>query len=134
MLAPIISMLLSGSVHRTVARTKRNGVFLAVAAILILTAYVFILVATSVWLATIYGAAVAALIIAAGALLLGLIVLVVMAILNKQEQRRAAERRLAYESMAAAAVGLVRSQPLLTVAIAAAMLFGNVLGSKRDDD
>ena len=134
MLAPILSMLLSGSVHRTVARTKRNGVFVAVAAILILTAYVFILVATSVWLATIYGAAAAALIIAAGALLLGLIVLVVMAILNKQEQRRAAERRLAYESMATAALGLVRSQPLLTVAIAAAMLFGNVLGSKRDDE
>ena len=110
MLGSIIGLLLSGSVSRTVARTKRNGIFIAVAAVLILTAYVFALVATAAWLATIYGPIAAALFIAGGALLLGIISLVVMAIMNAQEARRAEERKVAMESAAVAAFGLVRSQ------------------------
>ncbi|MDE1996075.1 MAG: hypothetical protein KGI75_26490 [Rhizobiaceae bacterium] len=133
MLAPILGLFLSGSLHRTVARTKRNGIFIAAAALLLLTAYAFALISLAIWLATIYGAAIGALIVAAGALVLGLIVLVVMAIINKQEERRARERRLAMESMAAAAFGIIKSQPLLTTAIAAALLFGNLMGSKQDD-
>ena len=135
MLFPIVSLLLSGSVSRTVARTKRNGIFVAIAVLLLLTAYVFALVATAVWLATIYGAIGAALFMAAGALLLGIIVLVVMAVMNAQEERRARERKRELESMAAAALGVVRSQPLLTVAIAAAFVLSNLfLGSKREED
>ena len=134
MLAPILGLLLSGSINRTVARTKRNGIFIAIAVLLLLTGYAFALIAAAISLATIYGAAVAALLIAAGALLLGLIVLVVMAIVNKQEQRRARERRLALESAAAAVLGLVRKQPLMTAAIAAVLVFGNVFGSSDDDD
>ncbi len=133
MLAPILGLFLSGTFNRTVARTKRNGIFIAVAALLLLTAYAFALVAAAIWLATIYGAAVSALLIAAGALLLGLIVLVVMAIINQQEKRRVRERRLAMESMAAAALGLVRKQPLMTAAIAAALVFGNLFGTSDDD-
>lgn len=134
MLGPILGLLLSGTFNRTVARTKRNGIFIAVAVLLLLTAYAFALVAAAIWLSTIYGAAASALFIAAGALLLGLIVLVVMAIINKQEQRRARERRLAIESIAATAFGLVRKQPMMTVAIAAALVFGNLFGAKDDDD
>ncbi|KAA0700683.1 hypothetical protein DTW90_03325 [Neorhizobium sp. P12A] len=134
MLFPIVSLLLSGSVSRTVARTKRNGIFVAIAVLLLLTAYVFALVATAIWLATIYGAIGAALFMAAGALLLGIIVLVVMAVMNAQEERRARERKRELESMAAAALGVVRSQPLLTVAIAAAFVLSNLLGSKREED
>ncbi|NLS15412.1 hypothetical protein HGP16_02425 [Rhizobium sp. P40RR-XXII] len=134
MIAPILGLLLSGTFNRTVARTKRNGIFIAIAALLLLTAYAFALISAAIWLATIYGAAVSALLIAAGALLLGLIVLVIMAIINQQEQRRARERRLAMESMAAAALGLVRKQPLLTAAIAAALVFGNVFATKDDED
>ena len=135
MLAPILSLLLSGTLNRTVARTKRNGIFVAIAVILVLTAYGFALVAAAIWLATIYGAAVSALLMAAGALLLGLIVLVIMAIINKQEQRRARERRAALESVAATAFGLLKTQPLLTAAIATALVFGNLFGTKnRDDD
>jgi hypothetical protein len=134
MLLPIISFLISGSVNRTVARTKRNGIFLAIALVLILTAYVFILVAAAIWLATIYGAAGAALFMAAGALLLGIIVLVIMAIIDAQEQRRARERRMALESVAAVALGFVRTQPLLTAAVAAAFLFNNLMGAKKQDD
>ncbi|MBN8949248.1 MULTISPECIES: hypothetical protein [unclassified Rhizobium] len=134
MIAPILGLLLSGTFNRTVARTKRNGIFIAIAALLLFTAYVFALVAAAIWLATIYGAAVSALLIAAGALLLGLIVLVIMAIIDKQEQRRARERRLAIESMAAAVLGLVRKQPLMTAAIAAALVFGNLFGTREEDD
>ncbi|GAJ93854.1 hypothetical protein MOV66_09045 [Agrobacterium sp. SHOUNA12C] len=134
MLAPILSLLLSGTLNRTVARTKRNGIFVAIAAILLLTAYGFALVAAAIWLATIYGAAISALLLAAGALLLGLIVLVIMAILNKQEERRARERRASLETMAVAALGLAKTQPLLTAAIATALVFGNLLGTKKRDD
>ncbi|NTI62426.1 hypothetical protein G6L85_13010 [Agrobacterium rhizogenes] len=134
MLAPILSLLLSGTLNRTVARTKRNGIFVAIAAILLLTAYGFALVAAAIWLATIYGAAISALLLAAGALLLGLIVLVIMAILNKQEERRARERRASLETMAVAALGLAKTQPLLTAAIATALVFGNLLGTKKRYD
>jgi hypothetical protein len=134
MLVPIISLLMSGSVGRTVARTKRNGIFIAIAALLLLTAYVFALVATSVWLATIYGPIGAALFMAAGALLLGIIVLVIMAVMNAQDARRARERKVAMESAAVAALGFVRSQPLLTAAVAAAFVLSNVLGSREEDD
>ena len=134
MLTSILGLLLSGKVSRTVARTKRNGIFIAVAALLLLTAYAFLLIAAAIWLSTIYGAAVAALLIAAGALLLGLIVLVTMAIIDKQEQRRARERRLAMESIAVTALGIVKKQPLMTVAIAAALLFGNMFGTNSEDD
>lgn len=134
MLAPILGLLLSGTFNRTVARTKRNGIFIAIAVLLLLTAYAFALVAATIWLATIYGAAVSALLIAAGALLLGLIVLVIMAIVNQREQRRARERRLAMESVAAAVLGLARKQPLMTAAIAAALVFGNLFGTSDKDD
>jgi cytochrome c biogenesis protein CcdA len=134
MLFPIVSFLMSGSVNRTVARTKRNGIFVAAAAVLVLTAYVFALVAASVWLGTIYGPIWAALLIAGGALLLGIILLVVMAILNAQERRRARESRAAVESVAAVALGLVRSQPLLAAAVAGAFLLSSLTGSRKDHE
>ncbi len=134
MITSVLGLLLSGTFSRTVARTKRNGIFIAIAVLFLLTAYVFALVAAAIWLATIYGAAVSALLIAAGALLLGLIVLVIMTIIDRQEQRRARERRLAMESMAAAVLGLVRKQPLMTAAIAAALVFGNLFGTSDEDD
>lgn len=134
MLAPILGLLLSGTFNRTVARTKRNGIFVAIAALLLLTAYAFLLLAAAIWLATIYGGAAAALFIGTGALLLAMIVLVVMAIIDKQEQRRARERRLAMESIAVTALGIVKKQPLMTVAIAAALLFGNMFGTSSEDD
>jgi chromate transport protein ChrA len=134
MLASILGVLLSGSLHRTVARTKRDGIFLAVAAILILTAYAFALIAAAIWLATIYDPALAALLIAAGALLLGLVVLVVMTIIDKQEQRRARDRRLAMQSLAAATLGIAKSQPLLTAAIAVALIVRNVVTTGTRED
>ncbi|MBB5572661.1 MULTISPECIES: hypothetical protein [Rhizobium] len=134
MLAPLLGLFLSGTLSRTVARTKRDGVFIGIATVLLLTAYAFALIAAAIWLATIYGLAVSALLIAAGALLLALILLVIMVIIDRQEERRARERRAALESMAVAALGLAKSQPLLTAAIATALVFGNLIGTKRRDD
>jgi len=131
---PLVSLLISGSVHKTVARTKRNGIFLSVAALLFLTAYGFALVAAAIWLAGIYGALGAALLLAAGALLLGMIVLVAMTIANRQEARRARERRQALDKLAATALDFVRTQPLLTAAVAAAFLLSNIIGKDSRKD
>lgn len=132
MLYPLLSLLLTNSLHRTVVRTRRNGIFLAIAALLLLTAYIFAMVAAAVWLTPLYGAAGAALFIAAAALLLGLIVLVIMAIVDAQEARKARERRLALETAATAGLGLVRSQPMLTAAVVMALLASSFTGSKKE--
>ena len=130
---PIINLLLAGSVQRTVARSKRNGIFLIAASVLLVTAYIFGVAALAIWLARLYGPIDEALIMAAGAFLLAAIVLAVMVMINRQEERRARERRQAIETMAASALGLVKSQPLLTTALAAALVLANLLGSDKRD-
>ncbi len=92
MLFPLLSLLVGTSVHRTVARTKRNGIFVAIAVVLLLTAYTLAVVAGAIWLSGIYGPIGAALFLAACALLIAIVVLVIMMVINAQEARRAAER------------------------------------------
>ncbi|KQV10763.1 hypothetical protein ASC97_15740 [Rhizobium sp. Root1203] len=133
MLFPILSLLVGTSVHRTVARTKRNGIFIAIAVLFILTAYALAVVAGAIWLAGIYGPIGAALFLAACALLIAIIVLIAMTFINAREARRARERRQAVESLAAAGIGLVRAQPLLTAGIIVALVASSLLGSKSSD-
>lgn len=133
MLGPIIGLLLSGSVKTTVARTKRNSIFIAIAAALLLTAYIFALVALALWLGTLYGLIYSTLIIAGGAVLIAVVIFIVMASINAEERRRAREKRLAAESIATVGLGLVRSQPMLAVAVAGAFLLSNLMGSRSDD-
>ncbi|WFR94328.1 hypothetical protein [Rhizobium tumorigenes] len=133
MLGPILGLLLSGSVKNTVARTKRNGIFIAIAAVFILTTYVFGLSALALWLGTIYGALHASLIIGGGCLLIAVAILIVMASINAQEARRVREKRLAAQSMATVGLGLLRSQPMLAAAVAGAFLLSTVMGSRDDD-
>jgi uncharacterized membrane protein len=133
MLFPILSLLVGTSVHRTVARTKRNGIFIAIAAIFVLTAYALAVTAGAIWLAGIYGAVGAALFLAACALLIAIIVLIVMMVMNAQEARRAKERKQAFETAAAASLGIIRSQPLLTAGVIAAMVAANLFTSKDRD-
>ncbi|TCU14316.1 hypothetical protein [Rhizobium sullae] len=134
MLFPILSLLIGNSVHRTVARTKRNGIFIVLAAVFLLTAYVLAVTAGAIWLAGVYGPVGAALFLAACALLIGIVVLIVMMMMNVQDARRAQERRLAIESLAAASISLVRSQPLLTAGVLAALVATNLMRSKHGDD
>ncbi|MBW9056554.1 hypothetical protein [Rhizobium mesosinicum] len=133
MLFPILSLLVGNSVHRTVERTKRNGIFIAVALLFLLTAYALAVTAGAIWLAGIYGAIGASLFLAACALLIAIIVFVIMTIMNHQEARRARERRAALESLATVGLGVIRTQPLLTAGIVAALVAANLVGSKRDD-
>ncbi len=107
--------------------------FIVLAAIFLLSAYVLAVTAGTIWLADIYGAVGAALFLAACALLIGIVVLIVMKIMNAQEARRAQERRLAIESPAAVGISLVRSQPLLTAGVLAALVATNLMGSKHRD-
>jgi phosphoglycerol transferase MdoB-like AlkP superfamily enzyme len=129
----ILSLVTGASVHRTVARAKRNSIFIAVAALFLLTAYALAVTAGAIWLAGIYGPVGAALFLAACALLIAIIALVVMAIINAQEKRRARERRAALESLATVGLGLIRAQPLLTAGVLAAIVAANLVGSKRED-
>ncbi|WP_160012460.1 hypothetical protein [Rhizobium sp. 18055] len=133
MLFPILSLLVGTSVHRTVARTKRNGIFIAIAAIFVLTAYALGVTAGAIWLAGIYGPVGAALFLAACALLIAIIVMIVMMIMNAQEARRGRERKQAFETAAAASLGIIRSQPLLTAGMIAAMVAANLFTSKSKD-
>ncbi|ARM89617.1 hypothetical protein RHEC894_CH03345 [Rhizobium sp. CIAT894] len=129
----ILSLLTGASVHRTVARARRNSIFIALAALFLLTAYALAVTAGAIWLAGIYGPVGAALFLAACALLIAIIALVVMAVMNAQEKRRARERRAALESLAAVGLGLVRAQPLLTAGVLAAIVAANLVGTKRED-
>ena len=130
---PILSLVTGASVHRTVARAKRNSIIVALAALFLLTAYALAVTAGAIWLAGIYGALGAVLFLAACALLIAIIALVVMAVINTREKRRARERRAALESMAAVGLGLIRAQPLLTAGVLAAIVAANLVGTKRED-
>ena len=129
----ILSLLTGASMHRTVARVKRNSIFIALAALFLLTAYALAVAAGAIWLAGIYGPLAAVLFLAVGALLIAIIVLVVMSIINAREARRARDRRAALESLATVGIGLVRAQPLLTAGVLAAIVAANLMGSKRED-
>ncbi|RFB89884.1 hypothetical protein B5K08_18020 [Rhizobium leguminosarum bv. trifolii] len=129
----ILSLLTGASVHRTVARAKRNSIFIALAALFLLTAYALAVTAGAIWLAGIYGALAAVLFLAACALLIAIIALVVMVVINAREKRRARERRAALESLATVGLGLVRAQPLLTAGVLAAIVAANLVGTKRED-
>ncbi|MFC5757690.1 hypothetical protein [Rhizobium sp. GCM10022189] len=133
MLFPILSLLVGTSVQRTVERTKRNSIFIAVALLFVLTAHALAVTAGAIWLAGIYGPIGASLFLAACALLIAIVVFIIMTIMNHQEARRARERRAALESLATVGLGLVRSQPLLTAGIVAALVAANLVGSRRDD-
>ncbi|AXA39529.1 hypothetical protein [Rhizobium leguminosarum] len=133
MLFSILSLLTGASVHRTVARAKRNSIFIALAVLFLLTAYALAVTAGAIWLAGVYGPVGAALFLAACALLIAIIALVAMSIINAREARRARERRAAVESLATVGLGLIRAQPLLTAGVLAAIVAANLVGSKRDD-
>ncbi|MGR9240423.1 hypothetical protein ACU8OH_16630 [Rhizobium leguminosarum] len=133
MLFSILSLLTGASVHRTVARAKRNSIFIVLAVLFILTAYALAVTAGAIWLAGVYGPVGAALFLAACALLIAIIALVAMSIINTREARRARERRAAVESLATVGLGLIRAQPLLTAGVLAAIVAANLVGSKRDD-
>ncbi|MBX4859208.1 hypothetical protein G9X64_34775 [Rhizobium sophorae] len=133
MLLSILSLLTGASVHRTVARAKRNSIFIALAFLFLLTAYALAVTAGAIWLAGMYGPVGAALFLAAGSLLIAIIALVAMSIINTREARRARERRAALESMATVGLGLIRAQPLLTAGVLAAIVAANLVGSKRED-
>lgn len=128
----LLGTLAASNVRRTVARTRRNGILLVISGVLFLTTYLFGLIALALWLSIRRDPIFAALAIAVGTLVLGLIVLVVMAIMNKIEERRMRERRLALESTIAASLSVIRSQPLLTAALAFGIVASNLIKPKNE--
>lgn len=130
-LGALLSTLIMTDVGVTVSRYKRYGLYWAVAGFLFLTAYIFALVAGTLYLATVYTPLIAATTMAAAFLVLGLIVLIVLAAIR--DRRIAAERRrqsqLQSGLLAATALSLVRQQPLLAAGVAVAL--GAFLGLTR---
>ena len=132
-LGALLSTLIMTDVGVTVSRYKRYGLYWAVAGFLFLTAYIFALVAGTLYLATVYTPLIAATTMAAAFLVLGLIVLIVLAAIRARDRRIAAERRrqsqLQSGLLAATALSLVRQQPLLAAGVAVAL--GAFLGLTR---
>lgn len=132
-LGALFSTLIVTDVGVTVSRYKRYSLYWAVAGFLFLTAYVFALVAGTLYLATIYTPLIAATVMAAAFLVLGLIVLIALASIRARDRRIAEERRrqsqLQSGLLAATAMTLVRERPLLAAGVAVA--FGAVLGLTR---
>lgn len=132
-LGALLSTLIMTDVGVTVSRYKRYSLYWAVAGFLFLTAYVFALVAGTLYLATVYTPLIAATAMAVAFVVLGLIVLIVLATIRARDRRIAEERRrqsqLQSSLLAATALSLVRQQPLLAAGVAVAL--GAFLGLTR---
>lgn len=123
-------------VDETMDIAKRNAIAGLAIGLLLITAYVFGLVATAILLSEHYGTVPALFGLAGGFLLLALIVLAVVAARNKRERelRRIRRQQLAVrrDLMAAAATVAVK-KPLAATAVALALGFLLAPKSRRDD-
>lgn len=132
-LGAMLSTLIMTDVGVTVSRYKRYSLYWAVAAFLFLTAYIFALIAGTLYLATVYTPLIAATAMAAAFLVLGLVVLIALAAVRARDRRIMEERRrqsqLQSGLLAATALSLVRERPL--VAAGAAVALGAFLGLTR---
>ncbi|KQV38166.1 MULTISPECIES: hypothetical protein [unclassified Rhizobium] len=138
-LGALLSTLIMTDVGVTVSRYKRYGLYWAIAAFLFLTAYIFALVAGTLYLAKVYTPLIAATAMAAAFLVLGLIVLIALAVMRARDRRIAAERRrqsqLQSGLLAATALSLVRQQPLMAAGVAVALgAFLGLTRKKTDSD
>lgn len=132
-LAAMLSALVMTDVGVTVARYRRNGAMWAVAALFLLTAYIFALVAGAIYLSALYTPLKATIILAAISAVIGLIIIGIMFALNAHDRRIAAQKRRRSQAQTtfaiATALTLFRKQPLLAAGLAVGL--GTVLGLMR---
>ncbi len=135
-LAAMLSTLVLTDVGVTVTRYKRNGALWLVASLFFLTAYIFALVAGTIFLSAVYTPLQAAIILAVISVVIGLVVIGIMYALNARDQRIAADRRRRSQAQTtlaiATALTLFRKQPLLAAGLAVGI--GTVLGLMRKSD
>ncbi|KQS84731.1 MULTISPECIES: hypothetical protein [unclassified Rhizobium] len=132
-LVAMLSGLLVTDVSRKVSRYKRNGAMWIAASLFIATAYVFALVAGSIYLSNLYTPLIAAITLGMISLVIGLVIIGIMYTLNARDRRIAEEKRRQSQTQTtlavAAALTLFRKQPLLAAAIAVGV--GATLGLMR---
>jgi len=132
-LAALLSGFVLTDISTIVARTKRNAIFMAIAGVFVLTAYVFFLVAGTIALSHAYGPIAATLIIGGVFVAIAVILFIVMSAMASAEKRRAAERRrqsqLKTNLAMTTALTVFKRKPLLAAGIA--MGVGALLGVTR---
>ena len=132
-LAALLSGVVLSDISTVVARTKRNAIFMSIAGVFFLTAYVFLLVAGGIALSHVYGPVPATLIIAGVFIAIAVVMIVIMSSMAAAEKRRAAERRVKSQVKTNVAITtaltVFRRKPL--VAAGVAMAVGALLGVTR---
>ncbi|WEX76679.1 hypothetical protein PYH37_005002 [Sinorhizobium numidicum] len=126
----LLSAWFAADISVAASRFKRNFVLWSIIALFLGTAYVFALIAVSIFLSNRYSPLLAAFSIAAALFLTALILMAVMAVLRAHDRRLANERRsraIAQANVALlAANSILRKRPLLAVVTTAAL--GGLLG------
>lgn len=92
-LLPLIASFASKDLGAVFARARRNALVYAIAAVLVLTAYVAALIGGGIYLAQAVGAVQAAFLIAAGTLVLAAVALGSVVVFNRIARRRRARAR-----------------------------------------
>lgn len=129
--AVMISHLATGEASVWVRHAKRKALLVAIAAFLGLSAYAVSLAGAVIWIGGSYGMMPAAFLVAAALGVTALLIVAAMSVLERtyqRKRRKAAARNALYAStLAAAAPTILRSKPLMLVAVAAG---GAILASR----
>ncbi len=117
----MIGSLVAGEASSWLARTRRKALFMALAGLLALTAYVLLVTAGVTALAESYGTPIAALVAACAMIATAIVVVAILRFIEWQQRRKARERQsrtALYATAAAIALpSLIRSKPLLLLAL-----------------
>ncbi|MDR6757595.1 chromate transport protein ChrA [Mycoplana sp. BE70] len=121
-------------IEETVARSKRNAMFAGAAILLLLTAYVLVIAAICVALASHYGTVPALLGLAGGVATIALVLIAILLYLNNRDAKLRRHRRKqmqARRQLAALAAGTAARQPLATAALGLALALFLKPGARR---
>jgi hypothetical protein len=139
-LGPLLASFIATDVAAMKRRFRRNAILYGIALVLFLTTYVLLVVALAVYLGTLWGTLAALLVMAGGALLLALIMLGCVAIANSAEEKRRRQaaaansnRALAMTAAVSALPILMKSKPLLLLAVAGGLGFLAIKGTGSKD-
>ena len=136
-LGAVLTALLAVDFGAAASRIKRNALLWVIVGVLLVTAYVFALVAIALVLAEHYSPIIASVAIALALLAVALVLVAVMAARNARDRRLVDERRrrslLQTKLALAAGTSILRKQPLIGVgtAIAVGLLLGLGRGRRR---
>lgn len=124
-------------IEETLQQSKRNAIFIAIAGLLLMTAYGLAVTALTVTLARHYGAIPALLGLAGAVSTVALVLIGILLYLNNRDaklRRRRRQQLRARSQIAALAAGSIARKPLATAALGVALALFLGGGGKRRDD